>query len=426
MLVLGAAFAAVVTVTTPWSPLPGPVPGGRVSPDAAIDFSTAQIAREHAFHAAVHPPAYLSLGLGLAVAAVLAFTPLGARLVAAAARPLGGGWGWRVVLGTVAVLVVARLVTVPFDAWAEAVDRRYGLSTQSWGAWGLDQLRGLGVSVGVTALALLVGYALVRRFPRWWWAPVAALTAALVVGGSFAYPLVIEPVFNSFHPLPAGPLRTSIMALAQRDGVQVSDVLVADASRRTTATNAYVSGFGSSRRVVLYDTLLREPPGQIRLVVAHELGHAKRNDVLHGTIDGALGAAAAVCLLFLLLSARGLLRRAGVERLGDARSLALVLGVVTLLSFAVSPLQYLISRHIEARADVHSLDLTHDPTTFVQAQRQLALTNLSTLDPGPVIYVMFFDHPSTAQRIAMARDWARQHGVAVPPPSVASSVGTGG
>ena len=131
--------------------------------------------------------------------------------------------------------------------------------------------------------------------------------------------MVIEPAFNSFTPMPAGQLRSDLLALADEDGVEVSDVLVADASKRTTALNAYVSGFGSTRRIVVYDTLVKEAsPREVELVVAHELGHAKRNDVLHGTVIGAFAAAAGVIAVFLLLSWGGLLSRAGASGAGQA------------------------------------------------------------------------------------------------------------
>ena len=143
--------------------------------------------------------------------------------------------------------------------------------------------------------------------------------------------------WHSFTPMADGPLRTSLMRLAERDGVPVRDVLVADASRRTTALNAYVSGLGPTRRIVVYDTLLREaPPEQVEAVVAHELGHAKRNDVLTGTLIGALGAAAGVCALYLIGSWGGLLRRAGVDSIVDPRALALVTALFAIAGAALA------------------------------------------------------------------------------------------
>lgn len=419
LLVLGAALLGVLASTTPWSPLPGPVPGGRVEVAPLRDFTTAERAYENAFHRAVRPPAYAGLVTGLIVAGLLGLTPLGGRLVQAVARPLGGGWGWQVVLGCLAVSLLTRLATLGFDARAELVLRRYGLSTQSWGGWLLDQLRGLGISAAVLVLALLVFYPLARAFPRTWWAWVGLAGAALVLVASFLYPLVVEPAFNRFTPLAEGPLRASLLDLAARDAVPVREVLVADASRRTTALNAYVSGFGKTRRIVVYDTLLRSASAdEVRLIVAHELGHAKRQDVLHGTAEGALGAAAASCLVFLLLAGGPLLRRAGAGSVGDPRSVALLLFVVAVAGFAVTPASSLVSRRIEARADVHSLELTRDPLTFARIERRLSLANRSDLDPNPVVYALFATHPTGPERIALARDWARQNGIE-PPPSQA-------
>jgi STE24 endopeptidase len=262
----------------------------------------------------------------------------------------------------------------------------------------------------------LVGLvALARAMPRWWWVPAAAGAALLVVVVSFAYPLVVEPVFNKFTPMRDGPLRTSLLDLARADGVAVDEVLVADASRRTTALNAYVSGFGATKRIVVYDTLLRRADdAEVRSVVAHELGHAERRDVLHGTLLGALGAAAAACFLFVVLTWAPLLRRAGVASAADPRVLALLLAVVAVVGFATAPAQLLISRRIEARADVHALDLTRDPATFIRMQHRLAVQNLSDLDPPALVYGLFASHPSAPQRMALARTWARSAGVSEP------------
>ncbi|MCW2726721.1 MAG: Zn-dependent protease with chaperone function [Frankiales bacterium] len=403
-LFLGFAVALVATV--PWTVLPGAAPTVQVS----RDFTPAEITREQAYHREVRPPAYAALLLGLAVAGLLALTPVGARVVAAVARPLGGGWGWQVLLGTLALTLIGRVVTLPLDAWSERVLRRYGLSTQSWSSWFVDAAKSVALTAGLSGIVLLAVLALVRLAPRTWWAWAALVTAGFVVAGSFVYPLVVEPVFNRFTPLAAGHLRTDLLALAARDGVPVEDVLVADASRRTTALNAYVSGFGSTRRIVLYDTLVQQAsPEEVRLVVAHELGHAKRQDVLHGTLIGALGAAAGVCALALLLSWTPLLRRAGADSIGDPRVIPLLLFLVAAGTLVLAPLSTLVSRRIEARADVHSLDLTRDVPTFVASEQRLARTNLADLEPNPVLYAFFATHPSTPQRIALAREWARLH-----------------
>jgi len=398
------ALAVALAVTVPWTVLPGADP----QPDVVRDFTPAQLAREVAFHDALRPAAYANLVLGLAVTALLGLTRAGARVVTAVARPLGGGWGWQVLLGTLALTVLGRLATVPLSVRGETVLREYGLSTQTWGSWSLDVVKGAGVSAGLTALALLALVALARAAPRTWWAWGALATAGLVVAGSFAYPLVVEPVFNDFRPLAAGELREDLLALAERDGVPVDEVLVADASRRTTALNAYVSGFGSSRRIVVYDTLLAQAPAaEVELVVAHELGHAERRDVLVGTLLGALGTAAVVCGLALLLSWSPLLRRAGASGMADPRVIPLVLLLLAVGGLVLAPATNLVSRRVEARADVHSLDLTRDPATFSASQRRLAVTNLSDLEPHPLAYAFFATHPGVTERLALAREWER-------------------
>jgi STE24 endopeptidase len=208
--------------------------------------------------------------------------------------------------------------------------------------------------------------------------------------------------------MPAGQLRTDLFHLAEENGTPVKDVLVADASRRTTALNAYVSGFGSTRRIVVYDTVLEKlPDDQIESIAAHELGHVYYNDVLTGTLIGALGAAAGVAALGWLLGSSRLLRRAGADSPADPRVVPLVLFLFAAGALLATPVQNLVSRHIEARADVHALDLTHNPMAFEEMQRALAVANLADPDP-PALWQWFFgSHPTSAQRIALAEDWVR-------------------
>jgi STE24 endopeptidase len=223
------------------------------------------------------------------------------------------------------------------------------------------------------------------------------LLAGFVVVGSLVYPVLVEPLFNSFTPLPDGPLRTEILGLADEEGVAVDDVLVADASRRTTTINAYVSGFGSTRRVVVYDNLVDGLDRQETLsVVAHELAHAKHQDVLVGTALGAAGAALGDGLLGLLLPAR---RGGGVA---DPRHVPRVLALVALAAVLAAPVQNGISRRIETRADVDALRVTEDPGAFVALQQELARRSAADLTPPAWSQWWFGSHPTTMLRIAEA------------------------
>ena len=405
--VLGAALVVVIVVATPWDVLPDP-PGGPTPVDPGAGLPGADIRRAESFAAALRPASLFSLILGLGVSAALGLTRSGARLVVRVAAPFGGGWLARTLFGVAALTVIGRLATLPVSAYAEMVRHRYGLSTRGWGLWLRDVTVATAISAAVTALALASFLWLVRRAPRTWWAWSAGVAAGFVVLGSFLYPVVFEPAFNRFDPMPAGQLRTDLLALADESGVPVRDVLVSDASRRTTALNAYVSGIGATRRIVVFDTALEDlPDAQIESIVAHELGHVVNEDVLTGTLVGALGAAAATALFGWLLSWTPLLRRAGAEGPGDPRVVPLVLLLLAGGGLLSTPVQNLVSRHIEARADLHALDATRDPGSFVAMQRRLATTNLSDPDPPAGWQWFFGSHPTTAQRVAFAQDWER-------------------
>ncbi|WP_433386702.1 M48 family metallopeptidase [Micromonospora sp. KLBMP9576] len=405
-LVVALVVAAALLI--PWHRPPAP----RADQLAALgDLPADQVSRGREFRAALRPAGWAAIGVGLLVALLLGLTPLGSRLVELAGRPFGGHWAAQAAFGGLAVLLVADLITLPFAAWRQSVLARAGLSTNGWGGWAVDLLKSYAVSAVIGAVALLGFYAVIRLAPRWWWAFGAAGAATLVALLSFVLPVLVEPVFNRFTPMEPGPLRTELTQLAARDGVPVRDVLVADASRRTRAVNAYVSGLGPTRRVVVYDTLLREAtPAEVTAVVAHELGHAKDRDVAAGTLTGALGAAAAVVALYLLGSAGPLLRLAGVDSVAQPRAFPLLLALVTVAGVIAAPAQALMSRRVEARADAHALALTGDPAAFEAMQRRLAGINLADPDPPRWEYLYSATHPSTVERMAAARAHAREAG----------------
>jgi STE24 endopeptidase len=405
LVILLGAVAVVAALRVPWGSPPAP----RADQLAALrELPADAVARGRAFHSALRPSTYGAMVIGLAVALVLGFTPLGAALVRLAGRPFNGHWLAEALVGGLFVIFVGEVAGLPFAAVRQGVVRRYGLSTQSWGGWAVDLLKAYAIGAVLGALVLAGFYTVTHFAPTWWWAFAAAGAAGLTVLLTFIFPVLIEPVFNKFTPLEPGQLRTDLIAMAQRDGVPAKDVLVADASRRTRAVNAYVSGLGPTRRIVVYDTLLREAtPDEVESVVAHELGHAKDGDVVTGTLVGALGAAAAVCALYLLGSWAGPLRRAGVDSLVEPRAVALLLAIMAVVGLLTGPLQNAVSRRIEARADRHALALTRDPGTFATMQARLSQVNLGDPDPNPVEYALFASHPSTVQRMAAARAWAR-------------------
>ncbi|NUS49901.1 MAG: M48 family metallopeptidase [Nocardioidaceae bacterium] len=392
-----AVVAVLAALLVPWAWVPG---GHLVPAKVGSLFTPEQVARMERYSWWQRGLGWASYAVSLLVLAWFAFSAAGARWLHRLVERRR--WWLGVPLAAVAVLLVQRLATLPFAAAAHEVDRRYGISTQGYPAWAVDQVKSFGVSWVTTTLALLVVVGFARRSPRWWFAWAGATALVLTLAGSFLYPVLVEPVFNTFTPMQAGPFKQSILRLAEQEGVHVDDVLVADASRRTTTLNAYVSGIGSTRRVVVYDTLLDGlSPAEARVVIAHELGHAKNNDVLLGTTLGAIGSVGAVALLALVVDSEGVRRRARVTGAADPASIGLLLALAAAGTLLASPLQNTVSRAIEARADRESLAATHADRTFVQMQRQLSLRSLQDPTPPALSQFWFGTHPTVLQRAGL-------------------------
>lgn len=396
---LVAAVASLVgaLVWVPWDWVPG---GDLVPATPESLFSAAEIERAEEFASVRRALGWSSYGVSLLVSCVLGFTPMGARLL----RRVGGRLRWwlAVPLGVLVVLLLGRMVTLPFALLLREQNLEYELTRQGLGGWAVDRVLSFGVSWTVTSLLLLALVGLARSGGRRWYAWAGGAAALLVVAGSFLYPVLVEPVFNRFAPLEDGPLRDRLLVLADRQGVEVSDVLVADASRRTTTLNAYVSGLGETRRVVLYDTLLEQAPvEEVEVIVAHELAHARHDDVLVGTLLGAGGAVLGVSLLALALGSPRVQRRAGLGGGGDPASVALVLALVAVGGLAASPVVNTVSRAIEMRADRESLVTTGEDQAFLAVHRRLAIRSVA--DPTPPRWSQFWfgSHPTVLERAGL-------------------------
>jgi STE24 endopeptidase len=356
-------------------------------------FSAEEVDRSRAYHR----PLYLLLVLETAVTA-----GWWAAAWAWAVYPFGE-WPWPAAAAAYGAALVAglALLLLPLSFWRGFVrERRWGFSTQTLPGWLADRVKGIAVAIVLTVAPVLGLVASAQVLPRWWPFVAAPAAALLVLLLTFVAPVVLEPLFNRFAPLADEALASDLRALARQAGVPVRDVLVADASRRTRKTNAYVSGLGGTRRVVLYDTLLEgSDADDTRLVVAHELGHRRARHVAKATLLGMAGAVAAVACVW-----------AAVREPGDPRSIPLVVLVAIGLQIVALPLGSWISRRWERVADRFSLELTGDLGTFERAHVRLARTNLSDLDPPRPLYALLFSHPTPPERIALAREWARTAG----------------
>jgi STE24 endopeptidase len=355
-------------------------------------------------------------GTDLLMLAALALTGPG-RAVVAAAAGLAGGWApGRVVLAIVAVQAVRAAAGLPYSLRAFGQDRRAGLATQRLGGFLRDwaKARAVGLVLVVLPLGALVLGA--RWQPPGWPLVAAAAAVLLVLALTVAGPVLIEPLSNRFRPLDPGPLRARLLELATAMEVPVRDVLVSDASRRTTRVNAYVSGLGRTRRVVVYDTLLAgtsaDPAGaadEVALVAAHELAHVRHRDVLLGTVGSAALAAVSVLAVVALLDLEAVRRLFAVTGLGDPLVAPGLLLLGMLGGLLAAPLASAISRWAEARADWVALEVTRDPATAVAVERRLALENRADLRPNRLLLAMFASHPPTMARIAQAWLWAERH-----------------
>jgi STE24 endopeptidase len=374
---------------------------------SCIVFAPDEVERARRYHRPLYIVLLVDTALGLVALSLLVFTRVGSWLYDVVDEL---PWWGRALLFPILVLGVLTLLRLPLSFWCGHVrERRWGFSTQTAGGWLLDRAKGFVVAAVLSAVAVLAFVAPARGLPGAWPAAAAPGAALFVLALGFAGPIVLEPIFNRFRPLDDLALAGELRALAERAGVPVRDVLVADASRRTRRENAYVSGLGGTRRIVLFDNLLdASEPRQISLVVAHELGHRRARHVERGTLLTMAGAAAVVLVLWGLLSWPALLEAIGVSGPGDPRVapfLFLVVGVFELIGL---PPGAALSRRWEREADRSSLELTRDPQAFESAHRRLARANLADLEPPRAVYALLFSHPTPPERIAAARAWARE------------------
>jgi STE24 endopeptidase len=304
----------------------------------------------------------------------------------------GLGWAGDAASEAAAVTAAATLVTLPLDLWRGLLrERHWRLSTQTLSGWFADRAKATLVGLVLASSAWTGLISLVHVLAGWW--PIAAAVAAalVVLALTLLAPLLLEPLFNHFQPLADERLVGELRNLAERAGVPIRDVLVADASRRTAKANAYVSGLGPTRRVVVWDTLLRTAgERELKLVVAHELGHRRERHIVKGTALACAAAVVAVVLIWVTL---------GTPGPDDYPPAALL---VTAFELVGMPLAAAVSRRWERSADRFSLQLTGDRDAYVEAHLSLARSNLADLDPPPLAYLAFFTHPTPPERLALA------------------------
>ncbi len=341
----------------------------------------------------------LSLALTAGYLLALAATGAGPRLARSLA--LGEAW-WLQLALTLGVLAAGhRLLLFPLD-WLRGywLPRRAGLLHQSPAAWLGDVAKALALGGGLTLAGTLAVYALLRVTP-WWWLWAAGVFFAGYALLAWVAPTWLVPLFYRLTPLADDDLRRRLLALAERAGVPVVDVWVADESRKSRMANAAVTGLGRTRRIILFDTLLREfRPDEIEAVLAHELGHHHHGDVWRGlVVSGGL------TLLSFRVADLGLQQGVGalgLEGPADPGGLPL-LGLILLgVGLLALPALNGWSRHVEWQADAFALRTASMPGALARALDRLADLNLAERRPHALRELLFHSHPAIAKRIEHA------------------------
>jgi STE24 endopeptidase len=391
------------------APLPNPLlsaPGAGVpdAPAAPIEewFDTEDLRRNRRYRRGTWTLGAIGLATGPVWMASVALT--GRRWRAPLVRAVGRRPLPAAIAFGAGMAVAGSAVGLPLGLAGYAWGRAHGLVTQPLGSWIGD--RGKEIALGTvftTALATTTAVLMRRRTATWWlgvWGVVSAGTVLLTVVG----PRLIEPLFQKTRPLDEADLESDVRDLARSLGVRVRDVVVSDASRRTTGSNAYVSGLGPTRRVVLFDTLLNDfPREQVRFVVAHELAHVSRRHIMRGWL-----LSAALSLPALGATGAGVAAATGLRRIGR-RDADLVLRRLTVAAVGAGVFGMLagrmgnrISCGFEREADWEALRVTGDVDAAVDLHRGLVARNLGVPDPPRWVQKLWGSHPTALERIGLA------------------------
>ncbi len=340
---------------------------------------------------------------------VTAFSGAGAKLRDLAGRATGGRWLPAVTLYGVAWTALVAVISLPLTFYTGFVRQHaYGLSTQPLAKWASDEAISVAVSCVLAALVTWIPYLLIRHSPRrWWlWTGIASLplTALLLI----VAPVWIDPLFNHFGPLKDNALEGELLSLASRAGIEGGRVFEVDKSTETTTVNAYVTGFATTKRIVLWDTIIRKlSRAELSFVMAHEMGHYVLGHVSRAVI------LVPPCLTFGLLVSDRIARRIiarqgsrlGFSDLSDVASLPLMVFLFTLGTVVVSPALLAYSRHVEHEADVFGLELTGDRVAAARAFVRLHDENLAVARPSAVYRIFRSSHPSLGDRIDFCNAW---------------------
>jgi STE24 endopeptidase len=289
-------------------------------------------------------------------------------------------------------------------------EHQYDLSNLSFLGWLGEAAINVGVDMVISGIAITGLYVILRRAPRTWWAWGAVGGSGFIALLFMAGPVFIAPLFNTFKPLPEGPLREEILSMARANGIPSENVYVSDASKQTKRVSANVSGMFGTTRITLNDNLLnRTTPAEIRAVMAHEMGHYVLNHSIKHTVSFSLVLLGG--LLFIKFSwdwaAARFGGRFGVRGISDPAGFPLLAALFSIYIFLATPVYKTIIRTAEVEADLYGLNASREPDGFAEAIFKLA--EYRKLKPGEIEELIFFDHPSGYNRIYSAMRWKAEN-----------------
>ncbi|MEA3060968.1 MAG: endopeptidase [Sphingomonadales bacterium] len=314
-------------------------------------------------------------------------------------------------------VLLGSLIVLPWTIYTGFLrERQYGLMNQGFGAWAGEQAIALCVTIVTTVMMLLVIFAVIRKAPRTWWLWGTAATTAMIAFGIAIAPVFVAPLFNKYTPMPPGPLRTQILAMAAANHIPADNVYVFDASKQSKRISANVSGLGPTIRLSLNDNLLnRATPAEVKAVMGHEMGHYVLGHIWRLVL--ALGAMTFLVMLLLWWATPRILARWGarwgVESVADPAVMPVFALIFTLFMLVTTPAFNTIVRTQEAEADAFGLDAAREPDGF--ASVAMKLSEYRKIEPSPIEEALFYDHPSGRTRVHRSMEWKAKHLDELPP-----------
>jgi STE24 endopeptidase len=280
------------------------------------------------------------------------------------------------------------------------IENRYGFNNTTLRLWLADLVKSTAVSIILLALVTMGGFAIIRVSPGFWWLWVWGFFAAVSIFVMYLSPYVIEPLFNKFEPVKEDGLEDEIRTLLAKTGLKVSRVMQMDASRRSRHSNAYFTGIGRVKRIVLYDTLLKQMThGEVLAVLAHEVGHWKRGHIWKRLVMTELLGLASCYLAYRLTAWGGLSGLLGLPHATFAAQLVILAFIGAIAAFPFAPLSSWLSRRQEREADRFAADLTGEPAALASSLIKLSRENLSNLHPHPLYARFYYSHPPVVERV---------------------------